>query len=334
MTFHTIMEYGIWTALIVESILALSLLFSGFGHRLRERGGAARRKNLATRYRRSIQVATKTGGLDAVRDALAAISDSARCRRDEISRIVHHILSSGTDLASIEAMVAIHIGRLEKGAVRLCAFLAKTAPLLGLAGTLVGMQACLSAHSTVSESPKQAISAGLGTAMNTTLFGIVVAFMCVLTGRLFWEHSLKRTTVDMVESALAMRGPLLDFSADSRPAMPYLSNPDVPATALGQNVPQLDSMRPDAETGKVRDWSPLSEAESSRSTESQILSPEPLMQKERDLAHVPSTPDQDNLKTTQNSPCGRRQGPKGQPTASDHIATDRNGSKENRDHDA
>ncbi len=96
--------------------------------------------------------------------------------------------------ASVEA-ADIHIGHwletIEGGSQRLCSWLIPTAPMVGLAGTLAGISEALSHFQQRSESPELMI-AGFAVAIQTTLIGLWISFLCWITIKLLWTPYLGR----------------------------------------------------------------------------------------------------------------------------------------------
>jgi hypothetical protein len=88
------------------------------------------------------------------------------------------------DLARNDA--AAWIQSLDRGATRINTFLAKTAPMLGLAGTLAGISLSMSQFEQRSAEPEVIIH-GFAVAIETTLFGIFVAILCMASNRLLWQ---------------------------------------------------------------------------------------------------------------------------------------------------
>ena len=86
--------------------------------------------------------------------------------------------------------VASWIQNLDRGAQRIGGFLTKTAPLMGLGGTLTGISESMHAFGGNATSP-EVIVHGFAVAIETTLYGIFVAIFCLMATRLLWQPILE-----------------------------------------------------------------------------------------------------------------------------------------------
>ncbi len=94
--------------------------------------------------------------------------------------------------AVLSGLIRQLLGLTDNGARSLAIFLCKTAPLLGLAGTLIGISSALAAFSADAGSPEPII-AGFATAMGTTLWGILIAFAAIFSSRVLWQPAIAQT---------------------------------------------------------------------------------------------------------------------------------------------
>ena len=136
---------------------------------------------------------------------------SQQPKKDGAARVLCCLLARHGDYDAVEATVALHVGRSERGAIRLCSFLARTAPLAGLAGTLVGIQEALGEFALTGD--PQSVIGGFATAIQTTEIGVFVAITALITSRLLWEPPLKRRTSQLLEFALTAKPLIGDILA-------------------------------------------------------------------------------------------------------------------------
>ncbi len=125
--------------------------------------------------------------------------------------------SAYLDLARNDAASWVH--SLDRGATRINTFLAKTAPLLGLAGTLAGISLSMSQFEEQSAEPRVIIH-GFAVAIETTLFGIFVAILCMASNRLLWQP--------LQQEAAEIWG-------DLERGLLLANTPRIPASVAGQN---------------------------------------------------------------------------------------------------
>jgi len=99
----------------------------------------------------------------------------------ELEGLLGDALSPRTSIDELEASLSMSLSRMERGASRILGFVARSACLVGLIGTLLGVQLSLQAYA---EDPRnvRVVLEGFGTAINTTLAGAAVAFcaLCAL----------------------------------------------------------------------------------------------------------------------------------------------------------
>jgi biopolymer transport protein ExbB/TolQ len=203
MSMNTIICGLIWAILGVESVMALALLISGFFLAAREKKRVKSTIQVAGDYSLmlSLDGATRdpVRAMECFKDLENEVSADSGC----LAGLTKYMLGHRVRADEMQSLIDVEIGRADQGAIRLCGFLAKTAPLAGLAGTLLGVQAALSAFSTNRTDPGL-IVAGFSTALQTTLAGVLVAFMCMGTSRLLIEPRLKRTALSIFDMAMGL----------------------------------------------------------------------------------------------------------------------------------
>jgi len=110
--------------------------------------------------------------------------------------MINRLLRAFRRTSNRQALVVTMIGRrlireVDCGGRTLAAFVTKTAPLLGLAGTLLGISASLSSFSSNPEASEEIIS-GFAMAITTTLWGVMIACLAMVTSRLVWQPAIGR----------------------------------------------------------------------------------------------------------------------------------------------
>ena len=225
MSAFTISAGAVWVLLIGQSVLALALLLAGVAHRLRDRHVQRAGEGLAASFLGHLrfiawqcpaekipdQMRTieKAFGATGRRESGLAISASpghrARGRGTSpqhhssgVPELVRHLLNRDANPSSIEIVVGLHTATIERGALRLCGFLARVAPLVGLGGTVLGIQQALAGYADHSTD----LMASFGLALQTTLAGVAIAFVALLTARLIWEPLLHRATARLLDLSL------------------------------------------------------------------------------------------------------------------------------------
>ena len=206
MNLNAIASYIVWGILIAESIVGLALLFSGVIIRITESRTTRQAARQTDQYLRKIDAIRLAG--EKRRVVVRTLKAVTASDSTFIGRLVDHMLARGTRLSEIQTLIELQISKTERGADRVCSFIARTAPLAGLAGTLVGVQAALSAFSADRADPNHVIS-GFATAIQTTLAGIFVAFLCLATSRLLFEPRLKKTAIEIFDMAMRLRASIL-----------------------------------------------------------------------------------------------------------------------------
>ena len=213
MNLNAIASYIVWGILIAESIVGLALLFSGVIIRITESRTTRQAARQTDQYLRKIDAIRLAG--EKRRVVVRTLKAVTASDSTFIGRLVDHMLARGTRLSEIQTLIELQISKTERGADRVCSFIARTAPLAGLAGTLVGVQAALSAFSADRADPNHVIS-GFATAIQTTLAGIFVAFLCLATSRLLFEPRLKKTAIEIFEMAMRLRTSILAVVTQTR----------------------------------------------------------------------------------------------------------------------
>ena len=213
MNLNAIASCIVWGILIAESIVGLALLFSGVIIRITESKTSRQAAKQTDKYLSNIDAIRLAGEKRHI--VVRALKAATASDSTFIGRLVDHMLAQGTRLSDIQTLIELQISKTERGADRVCSFIARTAPLAGLAGTLVGVQAALSAFSADRADPNHVIS-GFATAVQTTLAGIFVAFMCLVTSRLLFEPRLKKTAIEIFEMAMRLRASILAVVTPTR----------------------------------------------------------------------------------------------------------------------
>jgi biopolymer transport protein ExbB/TolQ len=170
--------------LLIQSVLGLALLIQAvLTCRLQRSTGLHHLTALLTllRQRRSV-----TKGRMSATELSGKLSLS---REPLLDRAVTLLLQGERDLARITARQ--WIGQLDRGAARLGGLLTRTAPLMGLGGTLAGISMSMAEFAQKSADASQIIN-GFSVAIETTLYGIFVACFCQLAVRLFWQPFQER----------------------------------------------------------------------------------------------------------------------------------------------
>jgi len=199
-----------WIVLITQSILALALVFSGVSYRLQQR-----RLQLETTRRQStfldqLKVIKQLNSTSDIHQRLESLKKETRFASDGPCYILGALLTRNLDQAAIETAIQIHIEAIEGGAIRLCIFLARTGPLVGLAGTFVGVQSALAIFGKEANDPRL-VGSSFSTAVLTSLVGVWIAFACLSVSRLLWEPSLKKTMVELFEFGVAAQSYIRDI---------------------------------------------------------------------------------------------------------------------------
>jgi biopolymer transport protein ExbB len=114
------------------------------------------------------------------------------------------IRRSGYPLADIERSMADQIARegmLLRGNVRSIALMATIAPLCGLLGTVLGIARAFAATEHVGQNRAELLASGIGVALYTTIFGLMVAIPATLLAAQL-QARVRRTLVRL-DDALA-----------------------------------------------------------------------------------------------------------------------------------
>jgi len=170
--------------LLIQSVLGLALLIQAvLTCRIQRLTGLHSLNALLTHLRQRRPV---TNGRMSATEITGKLSLS---REPLLDRAVTLLLQGERDLARIT--VRQWISQLDRGAARLSGLLTRTAPLMGLGGTLAGISTSMAEFSHEAADANQIIS-GFSVAIETTLYGIFVACFCQLAVRLFWQPFQER----------------------------------------------------------------------------------------------------------------------------------------------
>ena len=124
----------------------------------------------------------------------------------DAARIASEILNTGTNLGSrLENAVYAKVDRAVDGMQQYLNYLSVViglAPMLGLLGTITGMISSFNALNERVQNP-MAVTAGIGEALITTVFGLVIAIMgmCI---HAYLSSRLKTATLDFDEMAASL----------------------------------------------------------------------------------------------------------------------------------
>jgi biopolymer transport protein ExbB/TolQ len=230
MTLSSVASVFLWTLLIGESVTAVALLFAAVSFRLRHPKRLRHASESAVAILAEMQ---RVGGGQFSLESRRIVSwidelkQTASKQTDGFSGVLRYLLSPQAEHAGIESVIALHLGQMERGAIRLCSFLAKTAPLAGLGGTLLGVSDALKAFAAKPGDPSVVIG-GFATAIDTTLVGILITFVCLGTSRLIWEPLLSKTLGELMEHALLLKSHLGQLRSKITPT----SNGKIPEVKL------------------------------------------------------------------------------------------------------
>ncbi|MEY2724942.1 MAG: MotA/TolQ/ExbB proton channel family [Planctomycetota bacterium] len=181
--------------LLIQSVLALAILFDAILH-----AGIRSRQTLRLLFELQTQVRSLPG--------MEPRQRAQRVRDVTLRNAVELLLlpAPQTDLA--DRHFHRWLTRLDQGISRLNSLLTRTAPLVGLAGTLAGISASMARFQQRTSNP-DVLVAGFALAIETTLYGIFVTCACLTADRLFWQKlkNMAREVWLNIESELLMHGP-------------------------------------------------------------------------------------------------------------------------------
>lgn len=195
------------TLLVVQSVLGLGLFFQGLiSTRLRKRqtlGALSAVQTILISYLEKSPQSGRRLTLLGVQFRVRALLEKACCP-DLIKRAAMEVISPKPNEQASMDFAMTWVRELDRGTQRLAGFLTKTAPLMGLGGTLTGISESMHAFGGNSDSP-QMIVHGFAVAIETTLFGIFVAMICLLTSRLLWQPLLDDASKQWLEVSQLLR---------------------------------------------------------------------------------------------------------------------------------
>lgn len=111
-----------------------------------------------------------------------------------------HFNDSQAVLSGVRGVVAAELRRLERGGQRLCGYLIKVGPWAGLTGTLVGVRGSLAAF-VKNVAAVQEFAAGFATAIDTTVWGVLIAVAAFTTSRWLWGPIVEGLSSELVDNA-------------------------------------------------------------------------------------------------------------------------------------
>lgn len=155
------------------------------------------------------------------------------------------LVEDGFDWQVIQSQLLRYVHQLDRGAQRWIAFLVKSAPLLGLAGTLVGVSEGLASYAADQSSTTRIIES-FAFAISTTLWGVAIAVLGMCTSRLMWQPYLEGVYITAEQQATDV--------LRSRTTQIYERNSDAPVRSRrvgGRRRRSHEPDRPDGDAGGV-----------------------------------------------------------------------------------
>ena len=228
--------------LLCQSILGLAILFDAI-----LKAGLKRRQTL--------QSLTELLSLAKSWHTLSATEQERRRQRVRANPLAaaFEMLVDGTGLATpAEHHVHRWLQSLDGNATHLKMLLVKTAPLIGLAGTLAGISSSMGRFEQRVSDPGVIVH-GFSVAIETTLYGIFVTCFCLLADRIFWKP-LKDQARDMwleVEMQLAQGAAKKPAAATAQSAKAGRRKTDGPQHAATLN--RVDQSATQDERRRQRD---------------------------------------------------------------------------------
>jgi len=190
-----VLENGIWAALAAASVLTIASLFDSVAHRGRLSRAVRRARGQLADAARLIRGG---GGEGASHDPHAL-----RYVDHPLAQFYSWALDPARD-GSPELMAAGLLEECDGGRIRTAQFFARLSPLLGLSGTVVGL---IQQFIFAAESGEQALSTGaFGYCLFTTLAGIGIAAVALVTSALVQEPALRSVQHELTNAVLAAQG--------------------------------------------------------------------------------------------------------------------------------
>jgi biopolymer transport protein ExbB/TolQ len=195
-------EWPVWLLLGLESVAVLAVALATVSARLRARRDHTKYVEFYHWFAAAISQTGVSALAAAHRHGVTALLASLP-RHHPVSRFlrwrVDHL--DEVEMATVESQLA-HLAETAEGAsFRVLDFAKVTAPLLGLAGTLIGLQ---QAFSHISEG-QAAVQAGMATALGATLAGIGVAIAAFATLRFVVDPALAQIERHLWEAEMHCR---------------------------------------------------------------------------------------------------------------------------------
>jgi biopolymer transport protein ExbB/TolQ len=210
------LEIVAWAMLVASSILAIAAVLAAV-----QQSQAYRRSKTSVFHadagRCLAAIAKLSQSLprlsrDQVRSELRQIAERARpaAGSDDLAAVLeyllenvrHHVADIDAVAAGAHGVILARQRRLERGGQRLCGYLVKLGPWAGLTGTLAGVRESLAAF-VRSLGAVQEFAAGFATAIDTTVFGILIAVVAFTTSRGIWAPLVEAQHAELTEHAIA-----------------------------------------------------------------------------------------------------------------------------------
>lgn len=197
-------EWPVWLLLGVASITVLAVALATLTARLKARHYHAKHLRFYERLPTAFRRQTRTGGSTAVAAVqyqvealLSSLPDDpvSTFMRWRLPRLVT------VEPAAVDQQIALLVAEAEGCGSRLLDFAKVTSPLLGLAGTLLGLQHAFS----LAGHGKAAVEAGIATALGATLAGICVAIAAFATLRFIADPALTAIERRLWEAEMHLR---------------------------------------------------------------------------------------------------------------------------------
>lgn len=194
-------EWFVWALLGTESIIVVAVALSAFAQRakltLTTRGRRGQCSAFFEQLATGLRMADRAGdGSSRASVQRCAVSLLSLLPRGPLGAFVAWRTTHLATSTAVEQKIALLIAQAEGCSGRLLDFAKVTSPLLGLAGTLMGLQHAFSqAHL-----GKAAVEAGLATALYTTYAGILIAIAAFSALRFLVEPILGRLEAELWEA--------------------------------------------------------------------------------------------------------------------------------------
>jgi len=183
------LEGLVWLLLGVEWMIVVAVAFTGLLARVKRNMTARRRQTAYQRFFERFQDATTH------RETLISSLPN-----DAIGALLRWWVTHHHESTALGAKIGLLLAEAEGNSSRLLDFAKVTSPLLGLAGTLLGLQQAFSQAGL----GKAAVEAGIATALNTTYAGILIAIAAFFVLRFLVDTTLERVEAELWEVGLKL----------------------------------------------------------------------------------------------------------------------------------